>query len=122
MTDELDGDEMGTDVSKVTGRDGVLMVTRRYKAGGVLKKEEDDNEKIEVRPFVADVAHVGHNARMTVNLGDYESVQIGVLCVLPTHVEELDEAYKAAKEFVDLRLNAEVKSVKDYRKTKGSKA
>jgi hypothetical protein len=97
-----------------------ISVRKLYKEGAIIKSETEDEEMIEVEiphPEVP-LASVGFNARMTINLGDYESVQLGVSCVLPCYVDELDDAFMVAKKFVDRRLNQEVGAVRDYRKGK----
>ena len=99
------------------GKDGFVATTRTYKEGGVVTKEESSEELIDVRMFEGEIAHVGHNARMTISLGNYESVQVGVHCTLPCHIEELNSAYTTAKAFVDKKLNEEVKQVREYRDT-----
>lgn len=99
------------------GKDGFVSTTRTYKEGGVVSKEECSEEQIDVRLFEGEIAHVGHNARMTISLGNYESVQVGVHCTLPCHIEELNDAYTTAKAFVDKKLNEEVSQVREYRKS-----
>jgi hypothetical protein len=97
-----------------------VSVRRLYKEGKVVTKETEDEIMLDIElPHPeASLAQVGFNARMTINLGDFESVQLGVSCVLPCYVEELSEAFVAAKQFVDLKLNTEVGAVRDYRKEK----
>lgn len=99
------------------GKDGFVTTTRTYKEGGVVKKEESSEDMIDVRLFEGAVATVGHNARMTISLPNYESVQVGVYCSLPCHIEELNDAYTTAKAFVDKKLNEEVSQVREYRKS-----
>ena len=97
-----------------------VSVRRLYKDGKVVTKETEDEVmlSIELPHPEAPLAHVGFNARMTINLGDFQSIQLGVSCVLPCYVEEISEAFVAAKQFVDLKLNTEVSAVRDYRKGK----
>ena len=58
----------------------LISVSRMYKTAGDITAEELSEEMIDItlpHPSAA-LAQVGYNARMTINLGDYESVQIGV--------------------------------------------
>jgi hypothetical protein len=98
-------------------KSGFVSVTRTYKEGGVVSSEDSSEDTIDVRVFEGPTATIGHNARMTISLPNYESVQVGVHCSLPCHIEELGEAYQAAKTFVDKKLNEEVAQIREYRKT-----
>lgn len=105
-----------------THMSGFVSTHRTYKEAKIVKSEEMSEDRILVREFVGTVAEIGAEARMTINLGDFESVQVGVSVRLPAYVEELEEAYKAAKAFVDMKLNKEVQDIREYRasKRKGS--
>lgn len=98
-----------------------VQVRRTYKEAGVLKSEETDESDLidlELPATEAVLAEVGAASRMTVNLGNFESVQIEVAVKLPCYLEELDECYRTAKCFVDSRLNKEVKAIREYRDSK----
>jgi hypothetical protein len=101
---------------------GVLHVFKQWKKSGEAVGEDVDEETIEVRvPFAGiPTATVGFNCKMTLNLGDYESVQVGVFASVPCYVEEMQEAFAETKTFVDHRLNKEVTAVREYRKKKDS--
>lgn len=95
-------------------------ITRRYYDGKALTKEEAEELPIEVRDYTGkSLAKVSHSVSMTLNLGNYESVKVGVSVELPSTVEELGEAFKVAKAFVDAKLNIEVQEIKEYRKSRG---
>ena len=97
--------------------EGSIRVRRLWKEGGEVKEEESEEDLIEVKvpnPRVP-LASVGFNCRMTIDLGNYESVQVGVFASVPCYMEEMDEAYNQTKMFVDHRLNKEIKSIRDYR-------
>jgi hypothetical protein len=100
-----------------------ISVSKMYKTAGDIKGEELEEEMIEIalpHPSAA-LSQIGYNARMTINLGDFESVQIGVSCVVPCYQEEVDDAFLHAKQLVDLKLNKEVGAVREFRKDKGDK-
>jgi len=98
-----------------------VSVRRTYRDAGVCKKEEftESNAILVGLPIAGvPVAEVGAASRMTLNLGNFESVQIEVSVALPCYVEELQECYKAAKHFVDSNLNSEIQAIRDYRDSK----
>jgi hypothetical protein len=101
----------------VESRSGTISVHRTYKDGGVISREEGSEEVIDTPVFSETTATIGHNARMTISLPNYESVQVGVHCTLPCYINEMEEAYKAAKSFVDRKLNEEVTQLREYRKS-----
>ena len=109
--------DLPTGVFSPEGKDGQILVSRIYKEGRVVANEEiDEPEMIEVGKFKTATATIGHSSKMTINLGNFESVTLNVFCSLPTYVEEIDEAYETARKFVDMKMNEQVKSVKEWRK------
>ena len=99
------------------GTDGKVSVSRQYKDGKLVTREEGGEEQILVARFPGAVepAWVGFSARMTVNLGNYESCQMAVEARVPCHVEEMDDAFAFVKDFVDKRLGNVYLDVRDYR-------
>lgn len=95
-----------------------IKVSRMYREGKIISKEEAEEEPIDVRSFQEGMAQVSYGCRMTINTGNYESVQISVDVQLPCYLEEIVDAYKAARQFVSTRLSSEVESIRDYRKDK----
>lgn len=97
---------------------GQVFVAKTYKDRGVVSREEGgESEQIKVQPIAGDVplASVESASQMTLNLGNFESVQIRVGVTLPCYVEELDDAYMTAQKFVEQRLNKEVTEIREYR-------
>jgi hypothetical protein len=96
------------------------MIDKVYREGNVITKEESGEEQIEVRsyPETIPLAEVSYGCKMTLNLGNFESVSVNVSTKLPSSVEELDDAYATAKAFVDKKLNAEVSGIRAYREKK----
>lgn len=97
-----------------------LTVGKMYKEGGIVKSEEVDEDTIEVHIPHGGIpmADVGFGCRMTVNMGNFESVQLAVDIKLPCYLEELDDCFRAAKTIVDAKLNKEVSVLKEYRAEK----
>ena len=103
---------------KKTETSGQLFAAKVYKDRGIVSREEGgESEKIEVQPIADNIplAHVESASQMTLNLGNFESVQIRVGVTLPCYVEELDDAYQTAQKFVEQRLNKEVTEIREYR-------
>lgn len=94
-----------------------ISIGKMYKSGNVLLKQEGSEDMVEVPVPVSGIpiAEVGASCRMTINLGNYETVQLEVSVKLPSYVTELEDAYRAAKAFVDHHLNKEVAAIREYR-------
>lgn len=80
-----------------------------------LKEEGDTEDVIEVMRFPEGVhpAHVSATMGLTINLGDYESAKISVTTTLPCYVEEIDDAFEAAKNYSGTKMLAEKQFIED---------
>ncbi len=98
----------------------MITVQKKYKEGAVIVGEKQSEHTVEVQmpPIGVPLAKVGAEARMTINMGNFESVQLGVSVELPCVVEEVSDCYKAARALVDLQVNKEVSDIRAYRDTK----
>jgi hypothetical protein len=104
--------------------EGGVFVSRVYKDHGIVKAEENKvTEMIEVQTYAPNIplAHVEFASQMTLNLGNFESVQCRVAVTLPSRMEEMDEAYQSAKHFVEARLTKEMDEIREYRASKQEK-
>ena len=101
-----------------------ISVRKMYKNGTVVVSESEDLEMVEVGiPAVGvAMARVATSARMCVNMGNFETVQLEVKIELPCYVEEITDAYKTAKALVDGRLNKEIADIREYRDSRDSMA
>ena len=119
------GDELSESVKARSERTipRVLVVTKMYKESGKLVSEDTTEEMVEVlRPEEGvPLAEVGYECRMTFNLGNFESVQIGGSIKLPAYLSELDAAFSAAKKFVDGKVSEEAASIHKHRREKTGK-
>lgn len=70
-----------------------------------ILKDETQAAPIPDREYTQPVANVGFNCSMTKNLGDFNSLKVGVSLHLPCYVHEIHETYDHAKEFVEAKLN-----------------
>lgn len=98
--------------------DGRVSTFRRYFDGKILTREDEESpETIELvrPPEGVPMASVSYGCTMTLNLGDYESLKLSCMVTLPTPVEELGEAWEAAKAFASVRLNKEIADAMAYR-------
>ena len=97
---------------------GTIRVDKVYKSRGIVSGDTDEKvEQIPIKPFAdnAMVAQIEVASQMTINLGNYESVQCRVGCTLPCYLEELSDCYDTAQHFVDIKLSKEVKEIREYR-------
>lgn len=59
------------------------------------------------------LCNVGVNAKSTINMGNYESIAIGVSINVPCEYEEIETTYLFAKNFVDTKMELLVTEVKE---------
>lgn len=102
----------------------IIHIEKLWKEGKTVTDEVSDEDFIDVQVPVEGVplATVGFNCKMTLNLGDFESVSVGVFASVPCYKEEMDTAFIMAKKFVDKRLNKEVDAIVKYRDEKRKKS
>jgi uncharacterized Fe-S cluster-containing radical SAM superfamily protein len=62
-------------------------------------------------PLHTDGTLVGFKMGYTKNLGNYESVRVEVSLVLPTYTENVEHAYKVAKDWADKKLTEAVDEI-----------
>ncbi|AET42229.1 hypothetical protein VPEG_00079 [Vibrio phage SIO-2] len=55
--------------------------------------------------FTQPVANVGFQCSMTKNLGDFNSLKVGVSVHIPCYTHEIDPTFDLAKKFVETKLN-----------------
>ncbi len=91
-------------------------VTKVMKESGKTVAETSKTEKVEDAPGVGDMTdtevqpwcQVGVQSSYTHNLGNYQSVKIGVSIMIPCKPPEINEVYQFCKDFVDDRLTKEI--------------
>jgi hypothetical protein len=94
-----------------------VTVRKMYKTGQVVTKEDNSEVDIQIGIPVVNVpmAEVEAHSSMTINMGNFESVKLELSVRLPCYPEELADAFRAAKNFVDTHLNSEVQAIRGYR-------
>jgi hypothetical protein len=98
-----------------------VVISRAYRNSGIITREESESlPGLDVRQLPEGVVAglVRAESRVTLNLGNYESVQIGVSVTLPAVVEEVVDAYDAAQAFVEKKLAEQKAVIDEYRKNK----
>lgn len=88
-----------------------VTVNKMYKDGQLVVAESSKETPIGVGLFQTATATVSVQATHTKNLGNYQSLKIGVIVSVPTYVEELDDAHEFAVRKVSEYLGAELKAL-----------
>lgn len=107
---------MKKDQEQIEGKKGTLSVTINRTQIGTIKEDSEEREQIEVSRFATEPAYVGVAIGTTMNMGNYESLRMEVRITLPCYVEEIDEIYLKAKDWVDERLDKEIADIRGKQK------
>lgn len=86
---------------------GESTISVKHKQGG------ETVEKTTTEPLHTDGTLVGFKMGYTKNLGNYESVRVEVSLVLPTYTENVEHAYKVAKDWADEKLSEAVEEIEN---------
>jgi len=78
-------------------REGTMLVQTEYKEGKVVTDQSSEVERISVRKFRTDPAHVSVEFSRTRQPRPYESIKFSVQVILPCYVEEAEEAFDTAE-------------------------
>jgi len=95
----------------ITEKQLTVTVNKMYKDGQQVVAESSKEYPINVGLFQTATATVSVQATHTKNLGNYQSLKIGVIVSVPTYVEELDDAHEFAVRKVSEYLGAELKAL-----------
>lgn len=98
----------------------MVVVNKTYKDHRIIIDQSEevlDTIRVKLPPEGVPLAKVRASSQMTINMGDFESVQLHVAVELPCVVEEIDDCFNAALQFVDSRLSAQTAAVRTYRDT-----
>ena len=98
----------------------LLTVLRTYKISGEVVSHTETSETLTVREFLSPPARVGVDLSQTVNMGNYESVRVGVTLQVPCYPEEAEGAYEYASKFCKERVVAERTAASEWAKKKGA--
>jgi len=92
----------------------IRKVFTSYHDGEVLSAEESvKKEPVQVLAHDTDIplAEVGYAIGLTINLGNYQSARIDISVKLPTPVEDIERAQKAAKKLATTWLAQEEQDI-----------
>jgi len=102
---------------KMSKKNGQATTTKEHKASGKVIASDTETETVaspENSGAEADRwAEVGVEASYTHNMGNYESCRVGVVLKIPCAVDEINEVFEYASEWIDekmQKLNAEISS------------
>jgi len=98
-------------IMNTTEKQLTVTVNKVYKDGQLVVAESSKETPIGVGLFQTATATVSVQATHTKNLGNYQSLKIGVIVSVPTYVEELDDAHEFAVRKVSEYLGAELKAL-----------
>lgn len=98
--------------TRQTGGRGTVLVERTVRQNGEEATTTSPSREIEEKVELANPAYVSVNGGLTKNMGDYNSVKIGVSVSLPsgTSDEELRETYQRASALVDEFMDGEYRA------------
>ena len=91
------------DVPALTDKQIVANTTVSSKVNGV-ENSKDTTEALGSVISSKPLCNVGVNAKQTVNMGNYNSISVGVSINVPCEYQDIDETYIFAKTFVDNRM------------------
>jgi len=77
----------------------------------VLGQATGEQEKIKVKVFATETARVAVMKGRTVNMGNWESVKVGVTISVPCYVEEIVDVYRDTTDLVEVMLGEEVEKL-----------
>ena len=92
---------------KEAGKDQTLAqavgtTTIQHPDGSIENQQEVVAEKVQTEPLCT----VSVNASRTFNLGDFNSLKVGVLLSVPAPANDIEDAFSFAKEWVDGKMNS----------------
>jgi hypothetical protein len=92
-------------VKLITKKAGQATVTKDTKKQGQTIAQEMTQEEVgEPKILEGPTCNVGVDASFTKNLGNYESLRLGVSLHLPCYHNEIDEVFEFGKEWVNRKM------------------
>lgn len=85
---------------------------RMGKAKDTDKPLEVKEEILEVRRFATAPAKVSYWNSAKINVGNFESLDVGVSISMPCYTEEIDDALQYVQDKVEVRMKGEVDAVR----------
>jgi hypothetical protein len=100
---------------KIKSEQGSVQVTRTIvNRKNKTEDTHERNEKITIRPFATDTGTVGAKKGVTLNAGDYQSLRVDVVVMLPCYREEAVLVYEQASALADELLAEEINEIPKF--------
>lgn len=79
------------------------------------KTENVKDDKIRIRPFITDTAHVGIKFSRKLQIVQYEPIGVEILISVPCYREEIKEVYSELKNIVETLLIEQIEEIQNER-------
>lgn len=101
----------------IKGTRGVVHTTKQFYSSRKLITESNEELVVPLNPFPKDapLAQVSYQSGLTINLSNYNSAKISVSITLPTTLDQINDCYLAAQDFVDTKVSEESEKIQEYR-------
>ena len=103
------------------GRPTFIEVQRHLNQSGAEVANEGEMQTLRVRMFEVEPAEVSLELGVVVKTGDYQTARVTVGVRMPCYVEEVEDAYVEAENFVKERLGRERDEIVSWAQGKGIK-
>jgi hypothetical protein len=91
----------------ITKKPGVATVTKDHKKQGQTVAQDMAQEEVgEPKILEGPTCNVGVDATFTKNLGNYESLRLGVSLHLPCYHNEIDDVFEFGKQWVNAKMES----------------
>ena len=93
-------------IKRVQPKNTTTVTTKQ--SGKVISEVQTQDE---LPPIADEEVKLSYSVGRTINIGDYNGVNIHVSLTLPTPLEELDETYDSAVDWVEARITEKVEEI-----------
>lgn len=101
---------------KAISHEGKILVTRTVVDNlGKGQKQTEKVERISIRPFATNPAHVSVKKGITANLENYESCRIDVMITVPCYIEEIRDVFEQTNALVEELVGDEARRIEEAR-------
>jgi hypothetical protein len=97
-------------IDRISSDEASLSVSRTV-LGDTNLKSKRKNERIKVRPFVTNPAHVSVKMGATIPTADYAGVRLDIMLTVPCYVEEIVSVYKQTRKMVEDLIETEIDEI-----------
>lgn len=97
-------------IERIVEDEASLSVSRTV-LGDTNLKSKQKNERLKIRPFVTNPAHVSVKMGATIPTADYASVRLDIMLTVPCYVEEIVPVYKQTRQMVEDLIETEIDEI-----------